>query len=219
MPTSTGRRGVWQAWGVMEARLTNVDVARDLFQRGLRRCPHHGALWQASAKLEGEAGDVERARRIYCNGAEHCPLHASLLRAWAYFELHQGNERMTTDLLRRAKLIEPDAGEHYFIQAQLEVKLAKVDAARRTLEAGLEVDPSHAPLYRVLGSLQDRAGDAEGARASFRRGIEFNPAYAQLYHAWAKLEGRLGNWAGLAEINKLAQLAFPGALAQPLDGV
>ena len=146
---------------------------------------------------------------------------APLLRAWAYFELHQGNERMTLELLRRAKLMEPRSGEHYFIQAQLEHKMLKPEAARQTVEAGLTIDPSHAPLYRVLGSMQDRMGDAEAARASFRKGVELQPSYAQLYHAWAKLEGRLGNWAGLAEINTLAQEAFPSStpLDQPLDGL
>jgi len=127
---------------------------------------------------------------------------------------------MATDLLRRARLLEPTHGGHYYIQAQLELKGLRPDAARRTVEEGIQRDPQHAPLYRVLGSMQDRAGDAEGARASFRQGIDLNPSYAQLYHAWAKLEGRLGNWAGLAEINRLAQRSFPpstGSLADELD--
>ena len=49
----------------MEARMGNTDVARDLYRRGLRRCPEHAALWSASAKLEGETGEHERARRLF----------------------------------------------------------------------------------------------------------------------------------------------------------
>ena len=29
----------WHAWGVMEARLGNANVARDLYKRGVRRSP------------------------------------------------------------------------------------------------------------------------------------------------------------------------------------
>lgn len=101
----------------MEAQLSNVEVARELFLRGLRRCPLHAALWQASAKLEAEAGESETARRLFCKGVDCCPTSASLLRSWAYFELHHGGERIASDLLRRAKAIEPEAGALYFVQA------------------------------------------------------------------------------------------------------
>ena len=68
----------------------NVDVARDLYRRGLRRSPTHAALWSASAKLEGDAGEHGRARRLFQQGVERCKdQNASLLVAWAYFEMHQ----------------------------------------------------------------------------------------------------------------------------------
>ncbi|CAN0402966.1 unnamed protein product, partial [Laminaria digitata] len=36
----------WQAWGVMEGRLGNYEVARSLWESGLKANPLHGPLWQ-----------------------------------------------------------------------------------------------------------------------------------------------------------------------------
>eukprot|EP00964_Phaeocystis_antarctica_P099873 scaffold65645_cov33-Phaeocystis_antarctica.AAC.1 len=63
----------------MEARVGNPALARNLFERGLLRCPGHAALWQARAKLEAEAGDPQRARRSYESGYAAAPVrHAGL---------------------------------------------------------------------------------------------------------------------------------------------
>jgi tetratricopeptide (TPR) repeat protein len=47
----------WQAWGVFEAKQSNLKAARTLFEAGLRECPDHCALWQVCeilAKKEHE---------------------------------------------------------------------------------------------------------------------------------------------------------------------
>lgn len=40
----------WQAWGLMETRAGNYDVARSLWERGLKAVPMHGPLWQVSRR-------------------------------------------------------------------------------------------------------------------------------------------------------------------------
>ena len=40
----------------------NTAAARNLYERGIKRCPDHAALWQALAKLESEAGEGARAQ-------------------------------------------------------------------------------------------------------------------------------------------------------------
>ena len=92
----------------MGKRLGNVDVARDLYHRGRRRCPDHGALWTASGKLEGEHmhimlvltcarahmhmlanthdfnvhagenGNAVEARNFFESGSQRCPLDNGL---------------------------------------------------------------------------------------------------------------------------------------------
>ncbi len=215
-PTARARSS--QAWGMMEMKLSNTGAARDLFERGIKRCPEHAALWQARAKLEAEAGVTSAARSFYKQGDAACPASAPLLHAWAYFEIHQGRLRHAHDLLARAREIDEDAGELWHVQALLQVKLKQLRLARATAEEGIRRAPAHAPLYRLLGSLQDKAGEVEAARASFRQGLTLQPNYAQLYHAWARLEGRVGNLEGLAEINRRARDNFPAPSTEPPSG-
>ena len=158
----------------------NIDVARDLFSRGLRRCPEHPALWTASAKLESEAGRADRARQLFRDGVEKCGQHAALLVAWAYFEMHQGKIQRAEQMLAHAgqqvdgHRAGASVGEMYHVRALLNLKMGRPLEARTAVDEGLVAAPTHAPLYRVLGAMQDLAGDVEGARASFTEGLRLN---------------------------------------------
>ena len=58
----------WQAWGVFEAKQSNLKAARTLFEAGLRECPDHCALWQVMLGMVDE-GEEEESLFAFL----HCP--------------------------------------------------------------------------------------------------------------------------------------------------
>jgi len=220
----------WQAWGVFESRHGHSDTARAIFLKGLKLCPTHPTLWQAAATFEKEQSNIRRARSIYKAGITHCadlPKNAALSAAadaerahsnvsylllvlWgAKFEMHQKRLPQAQELLSLAHAIDSSSGEVYYLQAMLLKFQGQLLDARRAVEEGLRLAPSHVSLYRLLGSMQDATNEVEAARASFREGLRLQPDYAQIFHAWARLEARLGNWEALNELNQRAKQMFP----------
>ncbi|CAN0443414.1 unnamed protein product [Discosporangium mesarthrocarpum] len=49
----------------MEARLGNLEVARELYQKGIAsRCTDMSSVWAGLGALEAKSGRVERAREV-----------------------------------------------------------------------------------------------------------------------------------------------------------
>ena len=92
---------IWQAWGVLETRHGEAEVARDVFQQGIWSCAQSSGgqsggrrcarLWQAWGVLEAKEGDHAAARRCFSRALDADSRNVATVTAWTLMEEDLGN--------------------------------------------------------------------------------------------------------------------------------
>eukprot|EP00980_Cylindrotheca_fusiformis_P003655 scaffold818_cov136-Cylindrotheca_fusiformis.AAC.21 len=192
---SDGR--VYRRLSRMYCEQGNVDQARSIMHKGIRRQPDNPWLWHGLAKLEHtHGGSKDKVRRLYQRAIQVDPAFAHSYHALGTFEHTEGNiaEAMKIlkkgiefcptnhrlhhalgDLYRGAKLLE-DAERSY----------------RRSLEHGTPVNYCFA--YSALACVAYERDQIANARKWLRRSIQLNNGrHARGWVSLAQLEESQGN--------------------------
>lgn len=70
-----------------EAKLGEIDRARDLFRRAVKADRRHAHAWQAWGVMEAKDKQWATARTLYEQGLKECPDHGALWQAYGMLEV------------------------------------------------------------------------------------------------------------------------------------
>lgn len=187
---------------------TGAQVARALFEEGLRECPASVHLLQAWAVLEHRCGDRDAARKLFARGLELEPDNPYVCQAWGLLEQRVGNTETARALFRRSVLLRPHP-EVCAAWAVLEAREGNVVRARELFEAGLNAckspeTPSSATIFRSWAEMEERVGDLPRARELLSKAIAAQPRVTEAYVALGRLEARRGCTTRALELMRAA---------------
>ena len=118
-----------------------------------------------------------------------------------------------------ARLYEGAQDEIRRLEAELEVRTARIELLRGEVEKALQrmgrtarVHSRHAPVFRMLGECQFRADRVSEAAASAERAVSLNPAASEYWHFLGHVRAHTGDRSGAEEAQRKA-LACDGANA------
>ena len=183
----------------LEKRLRNFDRAREVLQNVVQQKPT-AAVCISLAELERQLGSPERARevlqdglrRIVQSGEERGKMLLSL--AWLQEDAF-GNTDDAFALLNEAFRIQPLNAKVHIAQANLLLRLQRVDDARAVLQRCAELcvgsaeDGQH---YTMWSTLELECGRPEDARRVLAEGSAAYPGDHFLLQRWGSLEAKLG---------------------------
>jgi Flp pilus assembly protein TadD len=125
-----------------------------------------GLLLDAEAALA--TGATAKALAIYRGVLSQNPDHVLALRQAGAIMLHQNNALAAVELFQRAVRLAPtDADLFHGVGTALRL-LGHHDDALQALEAGLKIDPTHAPALHDVALIYRQRGDLARAEALFR---------------------------------------------------
>lgn len=200
----------------MEMRAGNLEIARTLFECGIKSAPRHGALYQAYATMESRfGGNVTAARTLFEQGVQKAPNHIPLYQSWAFLELKEERYSAAKALITQALTRDKRNGAGWLIAAEIEDQQGNDGLANLLLRRGIECSPSNPKLYHALGDSLVRKGKIDEAREILEQGITVDPRHAPLYHSLAELEARVCNVDGLASLHKRASEIFNTNALEP----
>lgn len=175
---------------------SGAELARRLFEEGVKECPTSVHLLQAWAVLEHRCGDREAARKLFARGLKLEPDNPYVCQAWGLLEQRGGNTEAARDLFSRSVNLRPHP-EVCAAWAVLEAREGNVKRARELFQCGLQAcksaeSPSAAAIYRSWAEIEERVGDLSGARELLSKAISSQPRVAEAYVALSRLEARRG---------------------------
>ncbi len=115
-------------------------------------------------------------------------ISAAVYHRLAYEQLNNGDARAAARTLR-AVLAQDSTSRVQWMLAEIEAGEGNYAAARRTLRAGLRVQPQGAQLWRRLGDLEYNAGQPAAARQAWVASLKLNPQNSALAQRLRLLQG------------------------------
>lgn len=100
------RGGLFEAWGTLEIRRGNTDLALRIFADAITTDPF-AVLYVSLAMAQMRCQMVEEARETFRQGSRAYPTHSSLWRNWASLESQHGGDAAARDLWRTALRSDP----------------------------------------------------------------------------------------------------------------
>ncbi|CAM9548010.1 unnamed protein product [Scytosiphon promiscuus] len=185
---------LYNAYGTMEAKIGNVEHARDVYRRGIAaRCTGAANVWQGFGKLEASAGNRDAAREIFARGIRESTEDVSFL-------CHSlGSLELAAERLDQARAVFVAGLERYpsctqlLLGAALAItRMGEPDDARDYFRRAVEADPSHAHAWQAWGLMETRSGNFDVARSLWERGLKANPMHGPLWQAYAVMEEKVG---------------------------
>ena len=166
---------IWQAWGVLEGQVGNLEEARRLFAKAAEVDDRHVPVWQAWGVLEGQAGNLEEARRLFAKAAEVDDRHVQVWQAWGVLEGQAGNLEEARRLF--VKAIKLDARSVQALQelARLDGKVGNLAAAREWFIKATLVRPDDPMTWQAWGVMESKAENFQLALQYLHRALEINP--------------------------------------------
>lgn len=199
---------VYNAFGNLERRQGNVDVAKQLYEDGINaNCTDAPSVYHGLAKLHLSLEEVEEARSVLQRGlalfgggsGNHSNNNnyvssrgrkanvAFLAHTLALIELNWNNNPI------RAKSVLEQGLWHCASSSQLllamalcELRLGHDAAARSTFEKSLMADQYHAQAWQAFGVMEMRAGNFKAAKTLFECGLMNSPTHGALWQAYGE---------------------------------
>src|SRR6187551_2674507 len=120
-------------------------------------------------------GDLETADARFTLALEYSPRFVEALVNQGLVELQRGNFDRASELIMRARRLNPDVAQPHHALGVLAERQARPDEASRHYYAALEVDPGFAPARANLARLLFDAGMLEEALIQYKRLAEADP--------------------------------------------
>lgn len=96
---------IWQAWGLLEARMGDVTTARKYLSRAVEGASRPSGCYIAWSKLEEDLGELSTARRLYEEAVVAEPFNIKLWAAYENFERRVSGEGSVVSELYERRLI------------------------------------------------------------------------------------------------------------------
>ncbi|GJQ09038.1 hypothetical protein GpartN1_g829.t1 [Galdieria partita] len=200
---------IYQAWGLMEQRLGNIERARELFHECLQKSSNL-EVFIALGILEAKCGYYQKSRNIFemallklntippegkvKRRRTSWNAKAGLYRAWANVEESCGNMSLAMELLSKAVSECPVESETYFALAKLEYKRRNWLDARKWVQLAETVGGTiNVAIYSFWAILEEKLNNVDIARHLLDKASRIYVADCSVVQTWATLEQRAGN--------------------------
>jgi tetratricopeptide (TPR) repeat protein len=182
----------WLALAQLEAKLGNIERAKDLFQQSVTRCPNNVFLLHAWGHLEQKYGSEMVARDCWSQAVEIDPLNAYVCYALSDLEKRLGHFDRAREILETVVRKRPTAAICVSL-ADLERQEGNPEKAREVLRYGL--DTCNKDRSKVLLELawieEDVFQNEEEARNLVEEALEIDGRNVRVYVAKASMELRM----------------------------
>jgi tetratricopeptide (TPR) repeat protein len=201
---------VYNAFGNLERRQGNVDVATQLYEDGINaNCTDASSVYHGLAKLHLSLGEVEEARsvlqrglalfgggssnnsnnntniRVSCQGKNANV--AFLAHTLALIELNcNNNPTCAKSVLEQGLWHCGSSSQLLLAMALCESRLGNDAAARSMFEKSLMADQCHAQAWQSFGLMEMRAGNFKSAKTLFECGLKNSPMHGALWQAYGE---------------------------------
>eukprot|EP00898_Chlorokybus_atmophyticus_P000757 jgi/Chlat1/1682/Chrsp127S00091 len=152
--------------------LTEWSVARDLLHHLVTIDPRSARAWYLLGDMAERGGDVAGARASYRRGCERGGAGVKRVR--------EGEDEESTAVC-------------YGAWAALEAAQGNAELARAVFREGDEHEPGNALLLQKWALFEKRYGTPDAARALFQRSADADPRLARTYLLWGQWERRCGS--------------------------
>ena len=129
-------------------------------------------------------GGYEASRRLLSDARAIYPPGFTSFELLAYASMATGHDREAAEHYRSALESDPNNALLHKEAAQVNLRLGRLEQARREIELALGLKPDNASAQATLGTLEAREGRFDLAAQAFRRAIELDPDVAE-YRAMA----------------------------------
>jgi len=200
---------VYNAFGNLERRQGNVDVAKQLYEDGINaNCTDASSVFHGLAKLHLSLGEVEEARSVLqkglalfgggsANNSNNYNVYVSsrgrnanvafLAHTLALIELNwNNNPTRAKSVLEQGLWHCASSSQLLLAMALCESRLGHDSAARSMFEKSLMADQCHAQAWQAFGVMEMRAGNFKAAKTLFECGLKNSPTHGALWQAYGE---------------------------------
>lgn len=192
----------YNAFANLERRLGNTDMAKQLYQDGIRaNCTDPSSVYHGLAKLYLAHGEVEEARNVLQRGLGLFKTNdnsifvkrnenvAFLAHTLAMIELNCNNNAKVAKQILNQGLWHCRSSSPLLLGVALcESRLGNEQNARHMFEQAITADESHAQAWQAFGVMEMRAGNYRSAKTLFECGLKNSPTHGALWQAYGKLQ-------------------------------
>ncbi|HEU4428657.1 MAG TPA: tetratricopeptide repeat protein [Myxococcota bacterium] len=133
-------------------------------------------------ELEARANaELATARTHLARAAELAPNNAEVLASLVTVDLRQGQAAQSLERVRAASKAAPKDAGIARLQGDVELAVGQLDAAQRSYERAIEIDPNQLESYGKLAGLYNRQGRASQVISTYEAALEKNPKSGELH--------------------------------------
>ena len=166
-------------------RQTDVQQARNNYQRALNMWPGHVEVLRAAARMEDRQGNLPLAENLYGQAVTSNPQHAGALNDLGLCLARQGKLEPSRQVLEQAVQLQPSKALYRNNAATVLIEMRQDQLAL----AHLAAVHSPADANFNLGQLLVERGRAADAAPYFQAALQQNPGMVQAQEALAKVQG------------------------------
>lgn len=212
---------LWMMRGQIEEQEKNYDNARDVYNRGLKKCPQAVPLWLLLSRLEEKTGQLIKARSILEKGRLKNPQNPDLWLEAVRLENRAGLRSIALTLMAKALQECSTSGilwaEAIFMEARPQRKTKSVDALRRCehdphvllaaskmfwserklakarewFNRTLKIDPDLGDTWAYFYKFELMHGDTDSQKEILKRCINCEPHHGE---HWCRVSKNINNW-------------------------
>ena len=202
-------RSSWLALARLEAKLGNIERAREVFSQSMARCPNNVHILHAWGHLEQKHGNEMLARDCWSQAMALEPLNAYVCHALSNLEKRLRNFERAREVLEAVVQTRPTSALCVSL-AELERQLGNVERAKEALLHGLEnCDSDRSKLLLALAWLEEDAFDnPQEAWRLLNEALRYDKNNVRIHIAKASMELRGNKVADArATLKRATQLA------------
>ena len=152
----------------------NYAMAAQEFQTALASNPRNADYMANLAKTKMKIGDPAGAEQLYQQALSVSPSHQPSYHGYSELLLAQNRGQEALRMMNAWAATQPYVAESHVELAWLQRELGQNDAAARSLQTALQVNPNHATALAHLGQYYQDSGNSTQAVALYQQALRAN---------------------------------------------
>ncbi|MCP4172596.1 MAG: tetratricopeptide repeat protein [Fuerstiella sp.] len=170
----------------------NYAMAAREFQTALASSPENPDYMANLARAKMKMGDSQAAEQLYRQALTVAPSHQPSYHGLSDLMLTQGRGHESLKLLNTWAATQPYTAEPHVELAWMQREMGQPDAAARSLQAALEVNPNHSTALAHLGQYYQDSGQEPQAVSLYQRSLRADWNQPEVHSRLASAAGAAG---------------------------
>jgi len=222
----------WHSLGVLELDGKNVETARRCFKKAIEVDPSLARAYHAWGRYEHSQGNIRLAMSLFKKGVRFSPRNHRLHHALGGLYREAGMLREAYASFQKGMKYGPPWGQPFLCTslAYVTYEMEGVDAARRWLWRGVDLNAKHAQGWLALAQLEESEGRYDIAERIYWEAVEgyerermihskgkgkkrpkpkrSGDMWISVYNSWARMEEARGNVTAADDVYARAAKVF-----------